>query len=98
MLVNEVDSAYEKFLEIMDELESGLSETDTRVKIIDRIFKECLGWSDSDIRRETRVHKGFSDYIFSIDKLPVFVLEAKQINETFEVPRTFDQQVQILFS
>lgn len=35
MLVNEVDGAYEKFLEIMNELEHGLTESDTRVKIID---------------------------------------------------------------
>jgi hypothetical protein len=65
-----------------------LRESDTRAKMIDPIFKECLGWKEEDIRRETSVHKGFIDYSFSTGKVLRFILEAKNEGETFEIPKS----------
>jgi len=64
----------------------GLSEADTRSKMIDEIFKNCLGWSESDIVREERIDGGFVDYVFSIDGIPRFVVEAKKSGMCFQVP------------
>jgi len=64
----------------------GLSEADTRTKMIDIIFKDCLGWSESDITREESIGGGYVDYIFSIDGIPRFVVEAKKSGICFQVP------------
>jgi len=54
--------------------------------MIDKIFTCCLGWSESDITREPHVHEGFIDYIFDIDGMPRFIVEAKKQGIFFEVP------------
>jgi hypothetical protein len=41
----------------------GASQTDTRVKMIDRILTEVLGWPEGDLSREDHVESGFIDYI-----------------------------------
>jgi predicted type IV restriction endonuclease len=63
-----------------------LSEADTRVKIIDEILKKCLGWTESDIVRETSVESGYIDYVLSVDGIPRFVIEAKKSGDYFEIP------------
>ncbi|MGD0496728.1 MAG: hypothetical protein ABSB28_11955 [Candidatus Bathyarchaeia archaeon] len=60
-----------------------MSESDSRAKILDPIFKDCLGWTEDDITREEHIHKGFIDYTFKIDDRPVFVLEAKKVGYSF---------------
>jgi len=45
-----------------------------------------LGWTEEDIRRETHIHKDYLDYIFSIDGVPKFVLEAKKVGRSFSIP------------
>lgn len=64
-----------------------LSETDTKVKFVDRILRDCLGWPESGlaIRREEHVHQGFIDYTLrSGDN--ALILEAKREGQTFELP------------
>jgi DNA-binding MarR family transcriptional regulator len=79
-------------LKALEQLSSSvfpkLAESDTRAKMIDPIFKECLGWKEEDIRRETSVHKGFVDYIFRTGKVLRFILEAKSEGESFEIPKS----------
>ena len=41
----------------------NVSESDTRVKVIDRILREVLFWDEACVRRETNVKKGYVDYI-----------------------------------
>jgi hypothetical protein len=83
----DVDKAFEFFKKLAKNMTTtGLSETDSRVKVIDPIFKDCLGWSEDDIKREEHVHKGFVDYIFSLDGRPSFVLEAKKVGNAFLIP------------
>jgi hypothetical protein len=61
-----------------------LSETDTRVKLIDPIFKDVLGWAEVDIRREEPVEVGFVDYVFGAD-FPYFHVEAKRAVPRFSL-------------
>jgi len=70
----------------------GLTESDTRAKIIDPLFKDCLGWDESDIRRETHIHHGYLDYVFHIDNLRMFVLEAKKEGESFRIPASYGER------
>jgi hypothetical protein len=66
---------------------NGLSEADTRVKLIDRVFTECLNWDDKeDITREEYAAPGFVDYIFKIGKKNMFVVEAKKQGVSFNLP------------
>ena len=65
-MLNDPDEAFFNFKKAKL-LWKGLSEADTRSKIIDEIFKGCLGWSESDIVREESIDGGFVDYIFSVE-------------------------------
>lgn len=67
------------------EFGKSLSETDTRVKIIDKILIDCLGWSEIDIRREEHVNSGYIDYIIRSGKKGL-IIEAKKIGTFFELP------------
>lgn len=82
----DIERAFDNYKEITKSIDNNLSEMDTRVKIIDTIFKECLGWSEDDIKREEHIHKGFIDYVFLLNNIPMFTLEAKKIGTTFEIP------------
>jgi len=44
--------------------ERTLTESDTRAKLIDPLFKTVLGWSEAEIRREEPVAKGYVDYVW----------------------------------
>ncbi len=46
--------------------EEDLTESDTRSKIIDKLFTEVLDWDENSIDREGYVVEGFYDYLFSI--------------------------------
>lgn len=81
--MNNINIAEEKFnllfQEIKDDLTSISSEEDAKVKIINRIFSECLGWSFSSFSCESNHDNGFSDYILKINGNPELVIEAKRI-------------------
>jgi KaiC/GvpD/RAD55 family RecA-like ATPase len=87
-MLNEPDEALFNFRKAKLQWK-GLSEADTRSKMIDEIFKGCLGWSESDIVREESVDGGFVDYIFNIDGIPRFVVEAKKSGIFFKIPLSF---------
>ncbi|QVY60913.1 hypothetical protein [Cytobacillus gottheilii] len=64
-----------------------LSEADTRSKIIDPLFKDVLGWDESQIKREAYTPKiGFYDYKFD-SGINKFVLEAKKTTIEFSMPK-----------
>jgi len=64
-----------------------LSEADTRVKLIDRLLKETLGWPESgfSIRREEHIHKGYIDYTLHAGD-NFLLLEAKKEGLSFSLP------------
>jgi hypothetical protein len=84
-MTNEPDDALFNFKKVRF-WEKKLTEADTRVKVIDEILKNSLGWTESDIQRETHVDGGFVDYVLSIDELPRLVIEAKSNGDYFNIP------------
>jgi len=80
------DISYTNFVKIKTEYENlDFNEADTRAKIIDRILIDCLGWSENNIKRETKVHSGYTDYEISIDGRNRLVVEAKNTGEYFSI-------------
>ena len=72
---------------------SGLSEADTRSKLIDYVLLECLGWLEHDILREERcVESGtFLDYKLSTN-IPILIIEAKKASEPLDLPAASNQR------
>lgn len=75
----------EVFRTIYSDVESDasriVSEEDSKVKIINRILIDVLGWMHSDLKLESKHDNGFSDYILSINGKPACLLEAKRIGK-----------------
>lgn len=86
MAQNESDVGLQRFQGLVCQ---EFSESDTRAKLIDPLFKDCLGWTEDDIRREEHVHDGYLDYMFSINKTRKFIVEAKKVGKSFEIPTSF---------
>lgn len=61
-----------------------LSESDTRAKVIDPIFKEVLGWNEAEIRREKSVQSGFVDYVIGAE-FGHYLVEAKRVKPRFQL-------------
>lgn len=61
-----------------------LSESDTRSKLIDPLFKDVLKWQENDIRREEPVNSGFVDYTLGLE-YKYFHIEAKRLEPRFDV-------------
>jgi KaiC/GvpD/RAD55 family RecA-like ATPase len=83
----DIDKGFECFKQLVSNQSTLLSEADSRAKIIDPIFKECLGWDEKDITREEHVNQGFIDYLFKVGNRVVFVLEAKKVGNNFIIPK-----------
>ena len=66
--------------------DSDYNESDTRAKIIDVIIKDCLGFPEDYITRETKVHSGYTDYIIKKRTNYVCVIEAKKQGASFNLP------------
>ena len=83
------DTALSKFKRLRTESyeRSGMSEADTRAKLIDYLLITCLGWSERDIVREDRcIEAGtFLDYKLSTH-MPLLIVEAKTAAEPLELP------------
>jgi len=84
--------ALSRFSELVNTVFPKLTEADTRAKLIDPVFEECLGWNGADIEREVYVHKGFVDYVFSVAGFKKFVLEAKEFGSSFEIPDSLNNR------
>ncbi len=79
-----IDAAFEKFKALAIEVtEQGYwnsvqSETDTRMKLIDRVFVDVLGWPVPQIHLESDAGKKFIDYRCTIEDLNRLIIEAKK--------------------
>ena len=84
------DTAFKRFLEIVAnrslyQLGDGhLSESDTRSKFIDPLFKDVLGWTEAEIYREEPVTKGYVDYLLGAD-YNYLLIEAKRDKPRFQL-------------
>lgn len=74
------------------ENEQNRNEAQTRFHIIDRLFKDCLGWETENIDVETRTKNGsqFSDYKFSLPN-GLLIVEAKRESATFSLPENTER-------
>jgi hypothetical protein len=98
--MNDPDAALETLNQIIGEFaqfvktRGGASETDTRVKMIDRVLTEILGWPEADISREDHVtlpqeeedKSGYIDYTLALHGHPYVAVEAKKEGVTFTLP------------
>lgn len=91
-LTEDVDQGFENLKKLVAYYKDDYSEADTRAKLIDPMFKDCLGWTENDITRESHVHPGYLDYIFSVGPIKKFVLEAKKTGKYFELPRSLSHR------
>jgi hypothetical protein len=62
-----------------------LNEATTRLRLIDRILNDCLGWSPEEITAEPYQEGDYLDYVLGSPKRQA-VLEAKRTGHHFEVP------------
>jgi len=61
------------------------NEADTRFKIIDQLFFDCLGWSKDDVEMEKHHDGDYTDYTFSAPR-PILIVEAKKEDLYFQIP------------
>ncbi len=91
--MNDPDKSFENLSIIYNDfsefcsLAGNVSEADTRVKVIDRILKECLFWPESCIRREGSADRGYYDYIIENNNRKLLVIEAKKKGTPFTLPK-----------
>lgn len=78
-----VDLAEKSFKLILADVKTDIlsieSEEDAKVKIINRIFSECLGWSFTQFSCENKHDCGYSDYVLKVGGTPSLIVEAKRI-------------------
>lgn len=75
-----------------------VSETDTRIKLIDRVLKEVLKWPETMLSREDHIRgekDGYSDYSLKVKGRPYIVVEAKREGVSFELPITTRRRLKI---
>ncbi|MEZ5790058.1 MAG: cold shock domain-containing protein [Nitratireductor sp.] len=81
--MEETDIAYGKCSAIAEEalkhLDKIRSEEDTKIRIINRMLTECLGWAFADVAAETAHENGYSDYLISNNGKGALLVEAKRI-------------------
>ena len=86
---SETDEAFSRFCALLSRKEllahdspQLKTEADTRAKLIDPIFRDVLGWGESEIRRESPLDSGYSDYVFGAATAHLLV-EAKRTRPRF---------------
>jgi len=84
-----IDAAFKRLGLLLAEAEQFadtlFTEYDTRIKIIDTMLIEVLGWQKADIFTEEQAGKGFLDYKVSIDGLAKAIVEAKRDARAFDL-------------
>lgn len=68
---------------------ASANEAATRLKVVDHVLREILGWTDADISPEERVSEDgtttFADYVLRTANVGV-VVEAKKVGASFDLP------------
>jgi cold shock CspA family protein len=79
-----IDAALDKFKALVNEVSESAywksikSEEDTRMKIINRVFVDVLGWTIPDIHLESAAGRLFIDYRLTISDRSRLIVEAKK--------------------
>lgn len=81
--MSNIDNAEKNLKTLLKDVRADLasieSEEDAKVKIINRIFNECLGWSFTQFSLENKHDCGYSDYVMKVAETPSLIVEAKRI-------------------
>ena len=73
----------------------SVSEADTRVKLIDRVLVQVLGWPEEAITREEHVDSGFIDYSLVVQSRRYVAVEAKKEGVAFTFPETSSKTLKL---
>lgn len=77
-----LDAAYERFKAFAREhagnLNSLTTEADTRMKVINRVLAEVLGWPLNELSLEEPTQSGFADYVCRVQGKARLIVEAKR--------------------
>lgn len=88
-----IDASFLELEKIITEVsqysETIKSEQDTRLKIINRILIEVLGYTLENISTEPNSGTGFIDYLITQKAIGKLVIEAKRENTPFEIDKQY---------
>lgn len=88
MDAREVEQVVQEFVK------EDFNEADTRHQFIDVLLHDVLGWPRGRVRCETKVHRGYSDYVLSTPRgEEFFIIEAKRKGVYFNIPVHADKDV-----
>lgn len=81
-----IDAAFERLVALEAELRAGLkagqNESDTRLKVLDRMLFEVLGWKHDPVLTEPHTNSGYIDYLLTIgERRGAMVIEAKRVDK-----------------
>ncbi|HMJ65835.1 MAG TPA: hypothetical protein VK615_10835 [Candidatus Binatia bacterium] len=84
-----VDTSFRKFEALLKDVadfgETLFTESDSRIKIIDSVLIDVLGWHKSQISTSEQAGPGFLDYKLSIGNLAKVIVEAKRESRPFDL-------------
>lgn len=71
--------AFDGIFQELDEAVKGvITEEDAKIKIINKVIMDVLGWGVDEVSAERQHVTGFSDYLIGKPTEPLFVVEAKR--------------------
>jgi GTPase SAR1 family protein len=80
--VEPLDAAFERFrtlhAEVAAYINSIETEADTRLKVINRVLVEVLGWPYAELMTEEHADGGYADYICKVSGRSRLIVEAKR--------------------
>ena len=92
-MIEKIDAAYTVFeqllLEIKEYEHTIFTEEDTRVKIVDRILTEVLGYDYANIQTEPPAGGGYIDYKIIVNEIPKLIIEAKRDGIDFKIDTNY---------
>jgi hypothetical protein len=82
------EDGYEAAVRLAETVEQQLAtinEAETRLRLIDTLLFDCLGWSRDDASVEDHHDGRYADYVLD-ESRPLLLVEAKRSGESFDLP------------
>jgi len=104
LLKNKIKELYDKYYKIKSEGRyNQINEETTKIQFINPLF-EALGWDirdkkgESEVSFEETIGKGRVDYVFRINGVPKFILEAKPLRTSILDKKWIEQTINYAFN